>query len=183
MKRLLCIAWLGLLCGACGGDDDDGGAVDGGTADAGATGTASVTIAPSTGQMITGNGQFTQSAGTVSFSMTLASAPAGEHGVHIHQTGDCGMDGMNAGDHWNPESSDHGMPGSGVSHYGDMGNLTVAADGTATLQISRPEWKIGDGSTMDVVGHAVIVHEVADDFGQPLGNAGARIGCGIIAAP
>jgi Cu-Zn family superoxide dismutase len=31
-----------------------------------------------------------------------------------------------------------------------------------------------------VVGHAVIVHGDPDDFGQPLGNAGARIGCGII---
>ena len=184
MKAILCIAWLGLVCGACGGDDDDdSGSVDGGTADSGAAGTASVNIAPTTDQTITGTGQFTQSAGVVSFSLNLQSAPPGEHGIHIHQTGDCGMDGMNAGDHWNPEGSDHGMPGGAASHYGDMGNLTVAADGTATLQISRPEWKIGDGSTGDVVGKALIVHAMADDFGQPLGNAGARIGCGVIASP
>jgi superoxide dismutase, Cu-Zn family len=26
----------------------------------------------------------------------------------------------------------------------------------------------------------VIVHAKPDDFGQPVGNAGARIGCGVI---
>jgi Cu-Zn family superoxide dismutase len=187
MKRLLCIAWLALLCGACGGDDEgtvDGGAADGGaTADSGTAPTASVQINPSTGQIITGTGQFTVSGGAVSFTLNLTQAPPGEHGIHIHDVGDCGMDGMAAGDHWNPEGGDHGMPGADPSHYGDMGNLTVATDGTATLQISKPEWKIGDGSTGDVVGHAVIVHAMADDFGQPLGNAGARIGCGVIASP
>jgi Cu-Zn family superoxide dismutase len=25
------------------------------------------------------------------------------------------------------------------------------------------------------------VHEKADDFGQPTGNAGGRVGCGVIA--
>lgn len=181
MKRTLCMALLALSVGACGGDDE--GSADAGPADAAAATTASVQIQPSTGQTITGSGDFTVSAGAVSFTMTLASAPAGVHGAHIHAVGDCGMDGMNAGDHWNPEASDHGMPGAEPSHFGDMGNMTVAADGTGTLTISKPEWKIGDGSTSDVVGKAVIVHAGADDFGQPLGNAGARIGCGVVASP
>ena len=33
----------------------------------------------------------------------------------------------------------------------------------------------------DVVGKGIIVHADADDFtSQPSGNAGARIGCGVI---
>ncbi|MBI3291414.1 MAG: superoxide dismutase family protein, partial [Elusimicrobia bacterium] len=36
------------------------------------------------------------------------------------------------------------------------------------------------GSKYAVGGRAVIVHEKADDFGQPVGNAGGRIGCGLI---
>ena len=37
------------------------------------------------------------------------------------------------------------------------------------------------GSDNSVVGHAIIVHEKADDFvTQPTGAAGGRIGCGVI---
>jgi Cu-Zn family superoxide dismutase len=176
--RLLTIASLALVLAACGGDDES---VDAGPADAAASASATVQIAPSTGQTVTGTGTFTVAAGAVSVTVTVANATPGLHGVHIHATGDCGNDGMNAGDHWNPETMDHGMPGMTPSHLGDMGNMTVAADGTATLTISKPQWTIGDGSTGDVVGKALIVHETDDDFGQPLGNAGARIGCGVIA--
>jgi Cu-Zn family superoxide dismutase len=31
-----------------------------------------------------------------------------------------------------------------------------------------------------VAGRAFVLHEKADDFGQPVGNAGSRIGCGPI---
>ena len=42
-------------------------------------------------------------------------------------------------------------------------------------------WEMGTGSDIDVVGKSIIVHAGADDFtSQPSGNAGARIGCGVI---
>jgi Cu-Zn family superoxide dismutase len=63
-----------------------------------------------------------------------------------------------------------------------MGNLTVGADGKGTLTLTSSEWTIGSGADTDIIGHAVIVHEKMDDGGQPVGNAGARIGCGVIAA-
>jgi Cu-Zn family superoxide dismutase len=98
-------------------------------------------------------------------------------------TGDCSAaDGSSAGGHWNPAMNNHGMPGA-ASHLGDLGNFTVAADGTGTLEISNPAWTIGDGAATDVVGKAIIVHGAPDDFTtQPTGNAGARIGCGVIKA-
>jgi Cu-Zn family superoxide dismutase len=166
MKSSIRIALLCLACGACSSDD--------GT-------TASAEIAPTTGQTVNGSVSFTAvDAGGATISVSVAEAPEGMHGFHLHETGDCGMDGMSAGDHWNPEGNDHGMPGDTDSHLGDLGNMTVDADGAGELTASNASWTIGDGATTDVVGHAVIVHGDPDDFGQPLGNAGARIGCGII---
>lgn len=167
---------------ACGGDDDDSGIDAGeGAVDSGVDG-AVATIQPSTGQTISGSAVFSVQGTQVTVAVTVQELPEGIHGVHIHQNGDCGMDGMSAGDHWNPEDADHGMPGSDPSHRGDLGNMTVATDGTGTLSFSTSEWTIGDGGDTDVIGHAIIVHADPDDFGQPLGNAGARIGCGVIQA-
>ena len=116
--------------------------------------------------------------GTVSAEVAVEGAPPGSHGVHIHEVGDCGNAGMNAGDHWNPEDSPHGVPGSG--HLGDLGNIEVGEDGVGTLELSSPAWSVGDGGETDLMGLALIVHAGVDDFGQPTGNAGERIGCGVI---
>jgi Cu-Zn family superoxide dismutase len=37
-----------------------------------------------------------------------------------------------------------------------------------------------EGDPSSFLGRAIIVHEKADDGGQPVGNAGGRIGCGVI---
>jgi Cu-Zn family superoxide dismutase len=182
MKRSLYIACLVLAVGACGGDDDDG-AIDGGPPDAGGA-SVLVTLLPTVGTAtVTGSGIFQEVAGGVIFVLEIANAVPGAHGVHIHALSSCDDAGMAAGDHFNPESMDHGMPGGSPSHLGDLGNMTIAADGTGRLEYTNPDWRIGDGSTGDVVNHAVVFHEVMDDFGQPLGNAGARIGCGVVQAP
>ena len=39
---------------------------------------------------------------------------------------------------------------------------------------------LGDGSARDIVGRAIVIHEGPDSWGQPTGDAGARLGCGII---
>ncbi|MDE0087277.1 MAG: superoxide dismutase family protein, partial [Candidatus Poribacteria bacterium] len=75
----------------------------------------------------------------------------------------------------------HGKWGEGEFHLGDIGNKTVGDDGTGTIELSTELWEIGTGSIIDVVGKSIIVHADADDFvSQPSGNAGARIGCGVI---
>jgi Cu-Zn family superoxide dismutase len=72
------------------------------------------------------------------------------------------------------------MPGVN-SHLGDLGNLTVQADGTGTLTLTKAEWSIADGAMGDVIGKAVVIHAMVDDFTtQPTGNSGGRIGCGVI---
>ena len=54
-------------------------------------------------------------------------------------------------------------------------------DGKGTITLETTKWTAGGGGVNDVIGHAIIVHGGVDDFkSQPAGNAGPRIGCGVI---
>jgi len=161
------------------------------SSDASTATTASATLASKSGTSTTGRATFAVSGGRVTLTLTVSGAVAGQRGAHIHAIGDCSADNASsAGGHWNPETHPHGSggPDAGeISHLGDLGNITIGSDGTGTLTYSNPEWKLGDGSTYDVVGKAVIVHANTDDFvtqqndaGATPGNAGGRIACGVI---
>lgn len=106
---------------------------------------------------------------------------AGKHGIHIHEGSSCGNGGNAAGGHFNPHGVDHGLlakDGHDAAHLGDMGNVEVDKYGIGTFTVDLPGVEF-DGP-MGIIGRAVILHEKEDDFGQPTGNAGGRIGCGII---
>ena len=130
--------------------------------------------------------------GTVTFNDTkeglkisaqLTGVPPGAHGFHIHEFGCCDDLGKAAGGHYNPMGSKHGMvtkDGMNMAHAGDLGNIIAGADGKAELEAVLPGIRL-TGGKYNVAGRSVILHEKEDDFSQPLGNAGGRIGCGIIA--
>ncbi len=143
---------------------------------------AIATIAPTSGNSVTGMAIFTQNGDQITFTVEIQNASPGIHAVHIHENGDCSApDGKSAGGHWNPTDVAHGKWGVGEFHLGDIGNITVGEDGTGSLELTTDLWEIGTGSDIDVVGKGIIVHAEADDFiSQPSGNAGARIGCGVI---
>ena len=124
---------------------------------------------------------FSESGGKVTVTAQLTGVAAGEHGFHIHETGDCSApDFKSAGGHFNPTNVAHGAPSDAAHHAGDLGNITIAADGSGKLTISSSMFTLAAG-TNSIVGKAVIVHEKVDDFKtQPTGNAGGRIACGVI---
>ncbi|MBI3999943.1 MAG: superoxide dismutase family protein [Candidatus Omnitrophica bacterium] len=112
----------------------------------------------------------------------IAEAPPGQHGIHIHENGSCEDKGNAAGSHYNPESVKHGFlaaDGLTGAHAGDLGNIQISEKGTGNLYLVVPGLTVRNG-THNVEGRAIILHEKQDDFGQPAGNAGGRIGCGII---
>lgn len=109
-------------------------------------------------------------------------AVAGKHGFHIHENGSCDDEGKAAGGHFNPDGVQHGLlekDGHEHSHAGDLGNIDILEDGTGKLSEILPGLSLSEGK-YNVIGKSVILHEKEDDFGQPTGNAGGRIGCGII---
>lgn len=130
----------------------------------------------------TGTATFTEDGDSVELVLEVSGATPGKHGAHIHQNGDCSAaDASSAGGHWNPAGHSHGGT-SGDHHLGDLGNIEVGQDGKGKLTLSKKDWKIGDGSTGDVVGKAVVIHGGEDDLQtDPAGNSGPRVACGVIA--
>src|SRR5205823_3584780 len=109
--------------------------------------------------------------------------PDTTHGFHIHEFGDCSSpDGNSAGGHFAGAGHQHGRPDDAYPnrHAGDMGNLVSDATGKAHLELTLHDVSLSGNNA--VLGRAVIVHAKADDFGQPTGNAGGRIACGVIGA-
>lgn len=101
--------------------------------------------------------------------------------VHIHEHGDCGNEGNNAHGHWNPTNSKHGKWGATEFHLGDIGNVELDESGNGSLTLKTDQWSIGTGEKNDIVGRGLIIHDGVDDYTtQPTGNAGSRIGCGVI---
>ncbi len=106
--------------------------------------------------------------------------PNARHGFHIHEYGDCSApDATSAGGHYNPEGHPHAMPDDRPRHAGDLGNVATDAKGQANFEITVSNITIS-GNRNPVLGRAVIVHAKPDDGGQPTGNAGDRLACGVI---
>ena len=104
-----------------------------------------------------------------------------EVAVHIHEHGDCGNMGQMAHGHWNPGGAQHGKWGSGSFHAGDIGNIKLDSKGKGKLTLETDLWTLGGNASKNIIGKAIIVHGGVDDYStQPTGNAGSRIGCGVI---
>lgn len=114
--------------------------------------------------------------------------PGGEHGIHLHAVGRCdGPAFTSAGAHFNPAERQHGLEAPEGAHAGDLPNLKVAADGTATYEATTGRASLVAGaynSIADTDGTALIVHARPDDQKtDPTGNSGGRIACAVIVAP
>jgi Cu-Zn family superoxide dismutase len=167
MKKLATLSASLLLLGAC--------------ASMGSRPTAVATLAPTSGSTASGTVQLTQLAdGSVEVKVDLTGVPAGVHGFHIHEKGDCGDNGNAAGGHYNPMGTPHAGPDAAAHHAGDFGNVTAGANGEVHTSFTTRSVTVEDG-TATAVGHAIILHANPDDLTtQPTGNAGARIACGVV---
>ena len=133
---------------------------------------------PTKGSSVAGTVTFTKTDAGTRVLAELTGLPAGKHGFHVHEFGDASSpDGKAAGSHYDPKmAKKHGDPAKkDARHIGDFGNIEAAADGKATYDSVYPDLPIDT-----ILGHGVVVHEKADDFSQPVGNAGGRLAVGVI---
>lgn len=92
---------------------------------------------------------------------------------------------MSAGPHFNPYKKEHGAPTAETRHVGDLGNIQADQSGSAKINIT--DSLIALSGPNNIIGRTVVVHADVDDLGlgghdlsKTTGNAGGRIGCGVI---
>lgn len=132
--------------------------------------------------------------GNVSFQQASETAPLrvdyniqniiGVRAFHIHTfpniTGGC----LSTGGHYNPTNSTHGGPKDETKHVGDFGNLQAVNN-----QIKQTVFYNGTSlyGEYSILNRACVIHKDEDDLGLGNdnnsllnGNAGTRIGCGVL---
>ncbi len=111
----------------------------------------------------------------------------GWHGMHFHEKADCSDPAFKrSGGHIHAKTpAVHGMLNAGFNDAGDLPNLYVNADGSATVELystlvtlnrtgARP-------ALLDADGSALVIHAKPDDYkSQPIGGSGERIACAPI---
>lgn len=138
-------------------------------------------IQPTAGSTVHGVVHFTQMDHQVKVVADLSGfAPNSVHGFHIHEFGDVSdPKGMSAGGHFNPMHFAHAGPSNPHRHAGDLGNIDADAKGNAHLELTLDNVSLGGDNS--ILGRSVVVHKDPDDYKtQPTGNAGARLGVGVI---
>jgi superoxide dismutase, Cu-Zn family len=125
--------------------------------------------------------------GGIRVRIDAAGLVAGTYAVHFHETGLCEPPAFaSAGPHWNPAGRQHGRLNPLGPHLGDLPNLTVGADGAGTVEylVAGASLTRGERALLDRDGAALVVHAGPDDYRtDPSGNSGARLACGVVAAP
>lgn len=131
-----------------------------------------------------GSAQFSENGnGPVQISVRVKGISPGEHGIHIHQAGNCSPPFKSAGDHYNPLGKHHGLKNPKGAHAGDLPNLKVNQNGEGSLNTTTDRITLTPGPTTLFTknGTSLVIHSGPDDqMTDPSGNSGDRIACGVI---
>lgn len=131
---------------------------------------------------ILGEAVFAETDNGIEVVVILDNAPSGTHAFHVHEVGSCADNGKAAKGHFNPDNVKHGyLPTNGFrnAHAGDLGNIEISENGVGIMNLTIAGLSLEQGKYA-IANRSVILHAKPDDFGQPVGNAGDRVGCGII---
>ena len=112
----------------------------------------------------------------------LQNIKEGKHGFHVHEFGDMRNPCGSLGGHYNPDNEEHGGLNVKHRHKGDFGNV----DADKNNEVNKRMY-VRDTTVMELLGRSLVIHEKEDDLGmggneesKKTGNAGKRIGCGVI---
>ncbi len=126
----------------------------------------------------------TQGQQGVQLKVNVTQIPAGKHGFHLHEKGDCGpamkvgkmAAGAAAGGHYDPAGTNAHKGPKGAGHKGDLPALNATAKGVDQTVVA-PNLKLSELS-----GRALVIHAGGDTYSDKPkdGGGGARIACGQV---
>lgn len=121
--------------------------------------------------------------GLVHIDVKASGLSPGQHGIHVHEKGNCSPTFAAAGSHYNPLHKKHGLNNPDGPHAGDLPDLQVDESGAGYLNTTSDRFTISAGPTslFDSDGSAIVIHAGPDDqMTDPAGNSGDRVACGVI---
>lgn len=135
---------------------------------------------------VIGSLQLRQGSQGVVINIKAENLPAGYHGMHFHAVAACDHEGgfKSAKGHVDPDKKPHGFLNAEGPHEGNLPNLIVRDDGTVEVEMYSSLVSLTEGraNLLDEDGSSLIIHENIDDHtSQPIGGAGGRIACAVIA--
>jgi Cu-Zn family superoxide dismutase len=134
------------------------------------------------GEKLNGEVLFEKFSGGVRVTVNVKDGKPGLHGVHVHEKGDCSnIPGKSMGEHFAPHGKQHGLPGAPERHFGDLGNIAVAQDGTGVLDITIPQANLTKDDRLSLLGKALVIHRSEDKGVGKGGGSGDPIACAVIA--
>ncbi|XP_013145172.1 PREDICTED: superoxide dismutase [Cu-Zn]-like [Papilio polytes] len=145
-----------------------------------------VAIAHLISQNVTGSITFTETANGIRVSGTITGLDVGKYGFHVHELGDTSTCDA-AGAHFDPDDNTHGGRDHAVRHVGDLGNVQFVGTENPVANVDFVDNVISLRGRNSIIGRTLVLHEQEDDLGLGgnegslnTGNAGPRIGCGVI---
>jgi Cu-Zn family superoxide dismutase len=142
--------------------------------------TATATLRDSAGNVV-GTADLLRRGDEWKLGLGVSGQTPGDHGIHLHMVGKCNApDFASAGGHLNPAGRAHGSANPAGMHMGDLPNLTIGADGTASTFMALPAGTDA-AALFDADGTAIVIHAKPDDYlTDPAGNSGPRLACGVL---
>jgi Cu-Zn family superoxide dismutase len=133
------------------------------------------------GEKLDGEVLIEKFSGGVRVTVNVKDAKPGLHGVHVHEKGDCSdIAHKSMGEHFAPFGHEHGLPGAPERHFGDLGNIAVAQDGTGVLDITIPNANLDKDDRLSLLGKALVIHQSEDKGVGKSGQSGEPIACAVI---
>ncbi len=133
------------------------------------------------GISLQGKAELSEVPGGVRIDVVINGAEPGTHAIHIHESDDCSdIPGKSMGEHFNPRNVKHGLPTDATRHLGDLGNIVIRDDGTATMEVVTAGGSLRQDDPESLIGRAIVIHEKPDVGAQPSGDAGKPIACAPI---
>ena len=132
--------------------------------------------------------RFREHASGVEVFMKIWDIPEGEHGFHIHKTGNMVEGAHSLCEHFTiNKKHTHGDLNDPDAHSGDLGNVVIGSDGYGEINLIAKFLHIRGDVSESILGRSVVVHDDRDDLGKGgfsdskiSGHSGGRLLYGVI---